>query len=75
MENSNIEGHWIGTFIEKVNETEVVFTEYVEVKKLFLELFAKAFLKKQLVQFVADFKKIWRYITYEENDRILWFGL
>lgn len=57
MENSNIEGHWIGTFIEKVNETEVVFTEYVEVKKLFLELFAKAFLKKQLVQFVADQKK------------------
>lgn len=32
MENSNIKGHWIGTFIEKGNETEVDLTVYVGVK-------------------------------------------
>lgn len=32
MENSNMKGHWVGLFISKDNETEIDFTEYVNIK-------------------------------------------
>lgn len=58
MENSNMKGHWIGVFTDKGNETEIDFTECVEVKKWFMKPFVKPYLKKQQAQFVADMRKI-----------------
>ena len=57
MENSNMKGHWIGVFTDKGNETEIDFTERVEVKKWLMKPFVKSYLKKQQVQFVADIRK------------------
>lgn len=57
MENSNMKGHWAGIFTSKGNETEIDFTEFVEVKKLLMKPFVKSYLKKQQIQFVADIMK------------------
>ncbi len=57
MENSNMNGHWIGTFTSKGKETQIDFTECVTAKKLIMKPFVKAFLKKQQMQFVSDLKK------------------
>ena len=57
MENSNMQGHWIGIFTDKSNETEIDFTECVEAKKWFMKPFVKSYLKKQQAQFVADILK------------------
>ena len=57
MKNSNMKGHWIGIFTAKADETEIDFTECVEVKKLLMKPFVKSYLKKQQIQFVADIMK------------------
>ena len=57
MENINMKGHWIGIFIAKGDETEIDFTECVEVKRLLMKPFVKSYLKKQQAQFVADIIK------------------
>ena len=57
MENSNICGHWIGSFREIDGHTEIVFTEDVTAKKWFMKPFVKSFLKKQQNQYIADLKK------------------
>ncbi len=57
MENSNMRGHWIGTFCEIDGHTEIVFTEEVTAKKWFMKPFVKLFLKKQQNQYIADLKK------------------
>lgn len=60
MENSNMTGHWTGVFTDKGDETEIDFTERVEVKKLLMKPFVKSYLKKQQAQFVADIRKTLR---------------
>ncbi len=57
MENSNMTGHWVGTFTARGNETQVDFTENVTPKKWFMKPFVKSYLKKQQEQFVTDLKK------------------
>lgn len=57
MENTNMSGHWTGTFVSKGGETEICFTERVTAKKIFLKPFVKRYLKKQQAQFVADLRK------------------
>ena len=57
IENSNMQGHWIGIFSEKGCKTEIGFTEQIIVKKLFLRPFIKGYLRKQQVQFVTDLKR------------------
>lgn len=57
MENSNMTGHWVGTFTARGNETQVDFTENVTPKKWFMRPFVKSYLKKQQEQFVTDLKK------------------
>ncbi len=56
MQNTNMEGHWIGVFTEKGEETEIEFTEYVKAKKIYFKPFVKLYLKKQQKQFVSDLK-------------------
>ena len=57
MENSNMTGHWTGIFTDKGSETEICFTECVEVKKWLMKPFVKSYLKKQQAQFVVDIRK------------------
>lgn len=58
MENTNINGHWVGIFTSKGNETQIDFTECVTAKKIIMKPFVKFYLKKQQVQFVTDLKKV-----------------
>lgn len=58
MKNSNMIGHWIGKFTAKGNTTEVEFIEEVDVKNIFMRLFAKGYLKRRQTSFIADLKKI-----------------
>lgn len=60
MENSNMQGHWIGVFKEKNRQTEIEFTENVTAKKLVMKPFVKVFLKKQQELYVSDLKKALR---------------
>lgn len=57
IENSNMTGRWVGIFTEKDGLTEIDFTEYITVKKIFMKPFAKLYLKKQQSQFVSDLQK------------------
>lgn len=57
MDNSNMKGHWIGTFSETDGQTEIDFTEEVTAKKLYMKPFIKAFLKKQQALYVSDLRK------------------
>lgn len=57
MENDNMQGHWIGIFTQKGEETEIDFTENVIAKKIFMKPFVKAYLKKQQKQYVLDLQK------------------
>lgn len=57
MDNTNMQGHWIGIFTQKGEETEIDFTENVIVKKSFLKPFVKSYMKKQQACFVSDLKK------------------
>lgn len=57
MENSNMQGHWVGVFTALGNKTQIDFTENVIPKKLIMKPFVKSYLKKQQSQFVIDLKK------------------
>jgi len=57
MENSNMKGHWTGTFTQKEGQTEISLTENVTAKKLLLKPFVKMYLKKQQEAYVQDLKK------------------
>ena len=57
MENDNIKGHWTGIFSSEGDETEVDFTEEVQVKKFFMKPFIKSFLKEQQETYIADLRK------------------
>lgn len=61
MENDNMRGYWSGIFTDVSDQnksrTEIVFTEEVYAKKLFMKPFVKSYLKKQQEQYVADLKK------------------
>ena len=47
IDNDNLKGHWTGIFSQGNGTTEIIFTEDVTAKKIFMKPFVKAFLKKQ----------------------------
>ena len=57
MENRNMPGHWTGIFTVQGDETEIDFTEQVEVKKLLMRPFVKSYLRRQQTQFIVDIRK------------------
>ena len=57
MENSNMNGHWIGVFSEENNHTCIEFTEQVTVRKFFLKPLLKFYLRKQQRKYVSDLKE------------------
>lgn len=61
LENENIIGSWTGKFSQKINKTEIVFTENVKAKKFFMKPFVKGFLKKQQALYIKDLTKIINY--------------
>lgn len=57
IENSNMKGHWSGSFTEEKGYTEIDFTETVTAKKLIMKPFIKMFLKKQQEIYISDLRK------------------
>ena len=57
LKNQNMEGIWTGRFIKVQGGTEIEFTEQVTIKRRLLRPFAKAYLKRQQREYVADLKK------------------
>jgi len=59
IENKNIRGHWIGIFFKKENgETQIDFTEEIEVNNVIMRLLAKSYLKRQQERYIEDLRKI-----------------
>ena len=57
MENKNLSGRWTGRFTETGGRTQVIFTEYITVKKFWMRPFAKRYLKKQQARYIEDIKR------------------
>lgn len=57
IDNDNLKGHWTGIFSQGNGTTEIIFTEDVTAKKIFMKPFVKAFLKKQQKAYVEDLRK------------------
>ena len=57
MDNTNLNGRWVGRFRQRGLATVVDFTEYVSVKKVWMKPFVKGYLKKQQAQFIADLRR------------------
>lgn len=57
MENKNMSGRWSGIFEDKDGGTQITFTEEVQVNNPIMNLFVKAYLKKQQAQYIADLRK------------------
>lgn len=54
LENENIKGHWCGLLSERDEQTEIVFTETIFVKKWYLKPFAKMYLRRQQSIYLKD---------------------
>lgn len=57
MKNKNMDGHWIGLFSRDDSGTKIEFTEEVEVANPIMNLFVKAYLKKQQATYITDLRK------------------
>ena len=57
MKNKNMDGHWIGLFSKDGSGTKIEFTEEVEVANPIMNLFVKAYLKKQQATYITDLRK------------------
>ena len=57
MKNRNMDGHWIGLFSKDGSGTKIEFTEEVEAANLVMNLFVKAYLKKQQATYITDLRK------------------
>ena len=54
VDNANLTGRWTGTFSPEGGGTRVTFTETVTVKKPWMRLFAKGYLRRQQARYLAD---------------------
>ena len=57
MDNSNMNGHWVGAFSQDGDITTVTFTEDITAKKWFLKPFVRSYLRKQQEQFMSDLRE------------------
>jgi hypothetical protein len=57
MKNQHMQGRWRGIFSQKNGRTHIEFTEEVSVKNPIMNLFAKAYLRKQQTAYIADLRK------------------
>ena len=56
MENENLEGYWIYTFVEKGNQTEFYMTERATANKLLMKLYARNYLKSHQMNFIENLR-------------------
>ena len=54
VDNANLTGRWTGTFSPEGSGTRVTFTETITVKKPWMRLFAKGYLRRQQDRYLAD---------------------
>lgn len=54
VDNANLTGRWTGEFRPEGGGTRVTFTETVTVKKPWMRLFAKGYLRRQQARYLAD---------------------
>lgn len=54
MENSKMNGYWVGLFTQRNGKTEIDFTEDIHSKKIYLKPFVKTYLKRQQKSYVQD---------------------
>ena len=54
VDNANLTGRWTGTFSPEGVGTRVTFTETITVKKPWMRLFAKGYLRRQQDRYLAD---------------------
>jgi hypothetical protein len=57
IKNTNITGHWIGTFEDTSNGCKIELIEQIEVKNIIMKVFAKMYLKKQQKIYIQDITK------------------
>lgn len=57
MKNKNMDGHWIGLFSKDGSGTKIEFTEEVEAANPIMNLFVKAYLKKQQATYIMGLRK------------------
>lgn len=58
MKNKNMDGHWIGLFSKDGSGTKIEFTEEVKVANPIMNLFVKAYLKRQQATYITDLRKV-----------------
>ncbi|GMA08129.1 polyketide cyclase [Tetragenococcus halophilus subsp. flandriensis] len=56
MENSKMNGYWVGLFTQGSGKTEINFTENIHPKKIYLKPFVKTYLKRQQKNYVRDLR-------------------
>lgn len=57
IENENMSGHWKGDFIDEENQTKIIFTEMITMRKKMPKFLIKLYLKKQQSQYMKDLHK------------------
>ena len=57
VDNANLTGRWTGEFRPEGGGTRVTFTETVTVKKPWMRLFAKGYLRRQQARYLSDLER------------------
>ena len=57
MDNANLTGRWAGEFRPENGGTRVTFTETITVKKPWMRLFARGYLRRQQARYLTDLRK------------------
>ena len=57
VDNANLTGRWTGEFRQEGGGTRLTFTETVTVKKPWMRLFAKGYLRRQQARYLADLRR------------------
>ena len=57
LENESLTGRWTGEFSPEGGGTRVTFTETIAVKKPWMGLFARGYLRRQQARYLADLQR------------------
>lgn len=57
VDNANLTGRWTGEFRPENGGTRVTFTETITVKKPWMRLFARGYLRRQQARYLTDLRK------------------
>ena len=57
IDNANLTGRWTGEFRPEGGGTRVTFTETIAVKKPWMRLFVRGYLRRQQARYLADLRR------------------